>query len=222
LARVRQHRAVAFLVVLTALFLGLSLLAHDPRLAEEDRHVTLWLQAFRTPALDRVAVAVTHLGDFGWLAAVTAGMAALLLCAGRRWAALLGVGTLLVFPLNSMLKEWVDRPRPGADVVEVLLPALGLSFPSGHAMSAAVVYGFLGLMAWLHLARPVARWLGLLASAFLAALVGLSRVYLGVHWFSDVLGGWTAGLLLLLLLAMLYRRLTRPEPRPPDIAGCER
>jgi undecaprenyl-diphosphatase len=216
LAPVRQNRVLAALAALSLLFLCLSLLAHHPALAAWDRQVTLWLQACRSSALDRLVIAVTRLGDFRWLAALCLGVAAALLRGGRPWGALLCAATLLVFPLNGLLKHWVGRPRPAGDAITILLPAVGLSFPSGHAMSAAVVYGCVGLMAWLHLTRPLARWTALLGCTFLALAVGLSRVYLGVHWFSDVLGGWVAGLLLLLLLAQLHRRLAKPEMPPSN------
>jgi undecaprenyl-diphosphatase len=108
--------------------------------------------------------------------------------------------------LDLALKEVVDRPRPAGDGIQVIVPATGLSFPSGHALSSCLVYGFLALMAWTHIRRCGVRRLVTAILALLPVGIGLSRVYLGVHWFSDVIGGWAAGLFCLLLLAEADRR----------------
>jgi undecaprenyl-diphosphatase len=93
--------------------------------------------------------------------------------------------------LSSLLKFGVDRPRP--DVVPHLTDVLTLSFPSGHAMLSAVTYLTLGALA-ARAARSRAVEIYLIGLAVLATfLVGASRIYLGVHWPSDVLAGWCAG-----------------------------
>jgi undecaprenyl-diphosphatase len=117
---------------------------------------------------------------------------AYLLAARRPRAALfvlltLGGGQLLL----SLLKLAVDRPRP--EIVSHLVEVLTLSFPSGHAMGAALTYGTLAALAC-RFAPGRASRICLWAVAVLATLlVGISRVYLGVHWPSDVLAGWCAG-----------------------------
>ena len=116
-----------------------------------------------------------------------------LLGAGLRGHALLLTaslaGGLLVMHL---LKRGYERPRP--DLVSHLVHVQTLSFPSGHAMLSAVAYLTLGAL----LAQTqVRRWQGiyfLLVAIILTVLVGASRVYLGVHWPSDVLAGWCAGM----------------------------
>ncbi len=114
------------------------------------------------------------------------------------------VGGLL---LMLLLKEYFARPRP--QVVPYLCAVDGSSFPSGHSMMSAVVYLTLGVL----LASGIARWrfkLVLLGLALLlAGLVGISRVCLGVHYPSDVLAGWTAGLVWATFCWLLARRLKR-------------
>lgn len=123
---------------------------------------------------------------------------------GREMALLalaVGGGTVL----STVLKELFDRGRP--DIVSHLAPVVTPSFPSGHSMLAAVVYLTLGAL----LARIAARrrvksyFLGL--AMLLALLVGLSRVYLGVHYPTDVLAGWSAGLAWALLCWVVARLL---------------
>jgi len=116
---------------------------------------------------------------------------------------------------NTALKAFFARPRP------TVVPALALvgstSFPSGHSMIAAVVYLTLGAL----LARTTTRrrlrvyYLGV--ALVMSALIGLSRVYLGVHYPSDVLAGWAAGVLWALLCELVAQRLQREGVvRPPS------
>lgn len=95
--------------------------------------------------------------------------------------------------LSGLLKLGFDRPRP--DLIPHLTHVYSASFPSGHAMISAVVYLTLGAL----LAREVSGiWLKvfvIVVAAIVSGLVGLSRLYLGVHWPSDVLAGWAAGAL---------------------------
>lgn len=135
---------------------------------------------------------VTALGSASVLIFITAAVIIYLLITRR------GAAALFVFLsvaggqlLSSLLKLGIDRPRP--DIVPHLTEVQTLSFPSGHAMLSAVTYLTLGaLAARVAPSRTVKIYLlglGLLA----AFLVGASRVYLGVHWPSDVLAGWCAG-----------------------------
>lgn len=109
--------------------------------------------------------------------------------------------------LNFALKEWYDRPRPV--VVPSLTVVSGLSFPSGHAQIATIVFlTVASVMA--RLATTPARRVYILSTALLLSLlVGISRVALGVHYPTDVLAGWMVGVIWSLLLAGLVRALQR-------------
>ncbi|MEM1414328.1 MAG: phosphatase PAP2 family protein [Myxococcota bacterium] len=165
--------------VLAALVLALG---PGPILGEE--HVLAGLEAARTPELTAWVRGVTSLGGwFGQLPLVI-GSAVLLAATGRRKEA----GALLLlclagyFVMNGA-KLAMDRPRP--DAAHAVYRATGLSFPSGHA--SVSMFFFLGL--GLIVRREGKRWpLGVLVA--IAMLVGLTRPYLGVHYPSDVVGGW--------------------------------
>lgn len=93
--------------------------------------------------------------------------------------------------LTSLLKLLVDRPRP--EIVPHLTEVSTLSFPSGHATMSAVTYLTLGLLAARFLPRRVSKICVVALAVVLTFLIGVSRLYLGVHWPSDVMAGWCAG-----------------------------
>jgi undecaprenyl-diphosphatase len=93
--------------------------------------------------------------------------------------------------LSSLLKIGIERPRP--DLVPPLALETSLSFPSGHAMLSAITYLTLGALAARFSARRATRVYVLALAVLVTLMVGVSRVYLGVHWPSDVLAGWCAG-----------------------------
>jgi len=109
--------------------------------------------------------------------------------------------------LSSLLKLEVDRPRP--DLVSHLVDETSLSFPSGHAMLSAVTYLTLGTLAARFLPERRTKIFVLGLAVLITVLVGTSRVYLGVHWPSDVLAGWCAGFAWAMLCWLVARLLQR-------------
>ena len=116
--------------------------------------------------------------------------------------------SLLSFGLNSLFKIVVERARPSAHVVSIFQAASGQSFPSGHVMAYLAFWGLLFSFGII-LFREMRWWrlLLLVISALLVALVGPSRIYLGDHWASDVLGSYLIGGVLLGIALYLYLRL---------------
>ena len=158
--------------------------------------------------LEAAMVDITALGGVTVLTLVTIGVIGFLL-AGRRWSRagfvfIAVVGSAL---LNTLLKLEYARPRP--EMVAHLVNVTSTSFPSGHAMNSAAVYLTLGVL----MARAVdQRRLKLYCvgiAALLALLIGASRVYLGVHYPTDVLAGWTVGAAWAALCWLVAERLRR-------------
>jgi membrane-associated phospholipid phosphatase len=118
----------------------------------------------------------------------------------RREALLLAVGLALLPLLQHGLKEVVDRPRPSPDLIELRAGFASPSFPAGHVMSPTLLYGFLLDLALVRLRYPPLRLAVLAVSLFVLVLSGPANVWVGVHWPSDVLGGYAWGLVLLLPL----------------------
>ncbi len=128
----------------------------------------------------------------------------------RAWGqiALLAAAVLGALLLSTLLKSGFDRPRP--DLVPHGARVLTASFPSGHAMISAAVYLTLGAMlSSVQAGRRLKTYFVTLA-VVITVLIGISRVYLGVHWPSDVLAGWAAGASWAILVWLVARQLRRP------------
>jgi undecaprenyl-diphosphatase len=136
-----------------------------------------------------------------------------------RAALFVGVSVLGALALSTLLKNLFDRPRP--DIVPHLSEVLTSSFPSGHSMLSAAVYLTLGaLLARLH-SQLVIKAYFLLSACVLTLLIGVSRVYVGVHWPTDVVAGWAAGAAWAALCWLAARGLQRQgavEPTEPSEA----
>jgi undecaprenyl-diphosphatase len=158
--------------------------------------------------LVEVARDITALGSTSVLALVTLGVLAFLRLEGKRnelWLVVVAAagGGLLSFAL----KELFDRTRP--DLFPALVPVTSPSFPSGHAMLAACVYLTLGALLARFLPRRRMKAHVLALAMLVTFLVGTSRVYLGVHYPTDVLAGWAAGLAWALACWLVARHLQR-------------
>lgn len=163
--------------------------------ARLDHPVARFVAAHRTASLTTVMKAVTVVGGPAGMAILALAIGLLLAVALRSWTplAVLAVTAAGSIGLTVVFKAVLGRARP--PLAQAVIPADGFGFPSGHAAAAAAVCG---VAAWLCSARMRSWWerIALWAvAAIVVALVGISRVYLGVHWTSDVLGGWAFGIL---------------------------
>ena len=147
----------------------------------------------------------TALGGTGVLITVTLAVTGFLIIARKRQMALtVAVSVISGMLLSQTLKWGFARPRP--DLVPPLTQVYSQSFPSGHAMVSAVVYLTLGVLLARTPIRSAIKAYLLFIAILLTLIVGISRVYLGVHWPTDVLAGWAGGAAWALIcwLAMLW------------------
>lgn len=182
------------------------------------------------PWLAEVGRDLTALGGVSVLVLVTAGVAGYLLMAGKRHAMwLVLIATLGGLLISTILKYSFDRARP--ELVPHLSQVYTSSFPSGHSMLSAVVYLTLGSLLTRLVERRLLKIYFLTLAILVTFLVGISRVYMGVHYPTDVLAGWAAGLVWALIcwLAAHYLRqrgavepLTGPDPHSPADGRSER
>ena len=158
--------------------------------------------------LPGAALDITALGSAVVLGLAVLGIAGFLLLQGAwRSAVFVVAASSGGWVLNSLLKSAFGRARP--DVVPHLREVMTLSFPSGHAMTSAAVYLTLGALLMRIAKRPLTKFYCMSAAMLITALVGASRVYLGVHYPTDVLAGWLGGLSWALVCWLVERALER-------------
>lgn len=182
--------------------------ADSPALREIDTQMHEWARYTHTTGSTRFFTTMTIIGTPGPLAGFLLIVVLILIAKKRwRWAAYLvftsGVGGLL----NLAMKSFFERTRP--ELAEALRHASGYSFPSGHAMGSTVVFGALAYLAL----RTLPRWRWRAAALALALAIILaiasSRIYLGVHWISDVGAGLAAGLIWIVTTTVAYETFRR-------------
>lgn len=180
-----------------------------------DHNVAVWLHARATPRLTTIMLVITYLHSMPGVSVMALGVALYL---WRRRCLYWMLALILTVPggmlLNVLLKHAFHRVRPSFD--NPILTLTTYSFPSGHTMTATVFYGVLAAFA----VRKIKSWQGrllvILGAGLMILLVGFSRIYLGAHYLSDVLGAMAEGLawLALCLTAVdtLRRRRTANHP----------
>ena len=170
-----------------------------------DESLLRWFNAVAGPRLDSFFLVVTRIGyEYGVVPVAVLLPLVLLALRQRReavFAAVAGGGSAL---LNMAAKHTFQRPRPA--LWESLAPESTFSFPSGHAMGSITLMAVLVLLAW----RTRWRWPALAGAVVFTVLVGVSRLYLGVHYPSDVLAGWAAGLAWVAGTYLVLFRARRP------------
>jgi membrane protein DedA with SNARE-associated domain/membrane-associated phospholipid phosphatase len=213
-----------FTTLMAALAVGLFVLiaywmviAGDPGPTPGDRTALDIAHDLQASWPTHVAKVVTALGS-GWVTYPLATLAAVVLAVRRRWMEFwaLVVGTVMIAVLVPEIKNWTARPRPP----DPITPTGGFAFPSGHS-TQGTLYTWLAVTFALRVVPGITRRsLVIAAGILLTVLIGLSRVYLRVHWMSDVSGGWALGVSCYALAAAVVLVIAhiRDNPRRYDRA----
>jgi membrane-associated phospholipid phosphatase len=206
---VRRHRAVIFqigVLALIILFALLTLLVSKTAYFPIDLQITRAIQSVSNPFYASVLRVISWAGDSPQAVIIPAIIVMLLYVFGLRWEALSAlVAAVLVSASNLVIKLAIHRPRPAANLVHVNGTFASYSFPSGHVMFYAGFFGFMMFLAFTVFKPSWKRALLLFIFGIHVLLVGFSRMYLGAHWFSDVIGAYLLGGLALIGLIQLYR-----------------
>jgi undecaprenyl-diphosphatase len=166
------------------------------------------------------ALDITALGSATVLGLAVFSVAGFLVLQGLWRRAIIVVGASVGgWFLNGALKQLFQRPRP--DIVPHLREAMSLSFPSGHALQSAAVYLTLGVLMMRFAHRRITKIYCIVVAALATVLVGLSRVYIGVHYPTDVIAGWLIGLSWALLCWTIERSLERQAGLKRERAEAE-
>lgn len=184
--------ALAIVILGTKFFVELTENLHTDILADFDTQVSEYIASFRTPTLTKYFTFITDVGDvWGYLISF-------LLCAilfylfFKRWKYTLQLSLILILALSSnlLLKQLINRARP---TLEHLVTVKTLSYPSGHAMTAMAFYGFLIYLIFTFKFNKLLKFIIITLLGLLILSIGVSRIYLGVHFPSDIVGGFAAG-----------------------------
>lgn len=192
------------------LFLGLGIyLLVGSCLPSQDQIITAGIQDWRNPLATKVFSVFNYFGHWSIILLFSL----FLLIVGeifrqRRKSFLFLLAIILTLGTSEMAKYLFQRIRPNLNLA--LVSAQGYSFPSNHAVIAVVFYGLFSYFLFQFLEREWLKKLLILSLAVLVFLIGGARIYLGVHWFFDVIGGWSLGLSLLILFLGLYQRWKKP------------
>lgn len=209
-------------LVATLVAIVLGIIAHTHPVLGVDVNFTNTVQLLHIAVFQRLMIFISALGYPPWAEIIEAVALVVLILIRRRLEALFLALTLLADGAAALIKVVVARPRPSSKQVEVLLRLGSFSFPSGHVVHFTVFYGFLAIA--LVTCWRSSWWRNSLIACCLAliALVGLSRIYLGEHWLTDVIAGYLIGGVFLVALVAVYRWMRRSRSGSPALArGAE-
>lgn len=180
-----------------------------------DTTVNTWSTLAHTSVITAIAVTVSNLLDTIILLPLTIIVAIILYARHhKKYAVLLPTAMGTITLIVEAIKDLVQSPRPANGIV----PETGFSFPSGHVTSTMVFFGILTYFVWQQRKSTKAKALSTTLYTAIEALVGFSRVYLNVHWLSDIIGGYLLGafwlMLLILLSVYLERNLAKLKGQP--------
>ncbi|WP_421378895.1 phosphatase PAP2 family protein [Bacillus salacetis] len=201
---------LALIVALTAGFIRIVEELNESEIKNFDSAVYSGVSSFTTEGMTEFMKGITFLGGVKWLTILTA-VAVILFLVFKKYS--LGLYVLFTVALgggfNWLLKEYFKRQRPA---IEALVEQDGYSFPSGHSMGSFIFYGALAFAVFRLYDHTWSKVLGAALLIFLVFLIGLSRVYLGVHYPSDILGGFTAGGVWLAFSILVYTFIKGARP----------
>lgn len=207
----RLNKLLVMSLVLGVLFVIMMVLVGADRIAWFDQSIIDVVQGMENEGLTRIMKGFTFLGS-SLVATLLSVIAFLFL-----WLVLRHRKELLMFLLsvggseiwNIIIKNWMQRQRPNT---HRMIEISGFSFPSGHSMAAFALYGTLTYLLWRHIPALAGRIAMIVIGVALTLLIGISRIYLGVHYPSDVFGGYLASATWLMLSIYIFEKYWKPRP----------
>jgi undecaprenyl-diphosphatase len=229
----REYRTYLFLIGLVAVvgaFITLTILVKTTPSFPIDLQITRALQNINAPGFAALMSFISWPGFSPQSFIIPVIIAVVLYLFGFHWEAMAALFATVFTPVvNVIIKDYIRRPRPTVDLVHVFGVLNSYSFPSGHVMYYVGFFGFIWFLVYTLLKRSLRRTIMLVTLGIFIALVGMSRIYLGQHWASDVLGAYLLGTLTLLVNIWFYRwgkkrffvrQPVAPE-KPKTITGAE-
>ena len=224
-APVRRYRAVLFqgtLALIACAFGVLTFLVKTIPSFAIDLQITRAIQQINFPGFAWLMTVVSWAGFGPQVVVITALIILLIYTLGLHWETVMAlIAAALSTGVNVLVKDLVQRPRPTVGMVNVIDTLNSFSFPSGHVMYYLGFLGFIGFLVFSLLKPSLKRSLLLVLIGIPVLLIGISRIYLGEHWASDVLGSYLLGTLTLVATIQLYRwgktRFFVHQPVAPEV-----
>jgi undecaprenyl-diphosphatase len=186
--RTVMFRSILCALPLVAVFIGIALTFQQQLVARFDLHVIHLVQGVSFEEMTPLMKGFTAVGSGPWVVGIAVLLSLVLGALGYRRELIFFGGVIIGSSvLNLLLKGIFHRARPD---IHRIIEAAGYSFPSGHSMSAFTMYGITIYFLWKHLRRGWVRTGVAMLCLFMVVMIGLSRIYLGVHYPSDVIGGY--------------------------------
>ncbi|MCQ6279384.1 phosphatase PAP2 family protein [Bacillus sp. EB600] len=191
--KLNSYLVTAFVISVVCVigFSLISLLVSDNKIIHFDSSVIAAIQGLESPSITSVMKFFTTIGSTPVVIVLSLFLLIFLYkVLHHRIELILFLAAIIgSVILNSLLKNLFHRMRPN---LHRLIEITGYSFPSGHAMTAFTIYGIIAYLLWRHISSKGGRSLLILFSAFMILMIGISRIYLGVHYPSDIIGGYLA------------------------------
>lgn len=206
--RVRRYRAVVFriaLFIIAFAFAGLTLLVKINPSLSIDLQITRSVQMINLPNFGLLMGLISWPGFSPQSIIITVLIILLIYGLGLHWeAVVMLIAAILTSGIGAILKDLIQRPRPTPNQANVFDTLNNYSFPSGHVLFYVGFFGFMGFLVYSLLKPSKKRGVLLVIIGGPIALIGISRIYLGEHWASDVLGSYLLGSLILVALVQIY------------------
>ena len=205
----RRYRTYLFqfvLITTTGAFALLTFLVKTTPSFPIDLAITRTIQSIDFPLFDKLMIVISWPGFSPQSFLLCALIVIIIYVLGLHWESVAAlIAAFLPALINVLIKEYIQRPRPAVDLVQVFRILDSYSFPSGHVMLYVGFFGFLGFLAFTLMKPSWMRMALLTIYGIFILLVGVSLIYLGQHWASDVLGAYLLGSLILVGIIQFYR-----------------
>ena len=201
-----SSRMVILLIIFIGSFSLIAYLVEMDKLVHFDHHIITYVQSFETEVLTNSMKFFSFIGATVPVIVISIVSAFFLyhVLHHRRELILFIIAMVGSTLLNLLLKYIFQRTRP--EINQIVFEE-GFSFPSGHSMAAFSLYGILTFLLWRHIKTRTGRGLLLIVNSFMIIMIGLSRIYLGVHYPSDVIGAYAASGFWLFTVIWFYQWL---------------
>ena len=211
-----------FLVALFSLigFSCMAILVRGHKIVQFDQYVISFIQGFESPTLTSIMKFFTYVGSFNIVFGIFVIVAFFLYFVLKHRSELLLFATVVIGTpiINQVLKQFFHRVRPD---LHRLIEIGGYSFPSGHAMNALAVYGILSFLLWRHIPSRLWRTTLIIISTIIVLMIGTSRIYLGVHYPSDIISGYFASGFWLAISIYFFRRYQEKRSARENSSGSK-